>query len=76
MNKTSGLRYGNYYIYGYLDYDFYDSGKDGCTKLDKFSEKFQTAFDSPPPSFSENILQIFYNGYTCIYARRYEGQIV
>ena len=47
MNKTSGLRYGNYHIYGYLDYDFYDSGKDGCTKLDKFSEKFQTAFDPP-----------------------------
>ena len=43
----------------------------GYTKLDEFSEKFQTAFD-PSPSFSENyvaiffrkiMLQIFYNGY-------------
>ena len=57
MNKTSGLRYGNYYIYGYLDYDFYDSGKDGCAKLDKFSEKFQTAFD--PPSLLENYIANF-----------------
>ena len=28
-------------------------GKDGCTKSDEFSEKFQTTFD-PPPSCSEN----------------------
>ena len=30
----------------------------------------------PPPSFSENDIAIFYNGYGCIYARRYEGQSV
>ena len=30
----------------------------------------------PPPSFSENYIAIFYSGYGCIYARRYEGQIV
>ena len=29
---------------------------------------------TPPPSFC--MLQIFYNGYGSIYARRYEGQIV
>ena len=29
-------------------------GTDGATKTDEFSEKFQTAFDPPPPSFSEN----------------------
>ena len=30
----------------------------------------------PPPSFLENYIAIFYNGYGCIFARRYEGQIV
>ena len=29
-----------------------------------------------PPFIFKIILQIFYNGYGCIYARRYEGQIV
>ena len=29
-----------------------------------------------PPHFWKIMLQIFYNGYGCIYARRYEGQIV
>ena len=33
-------------------------GKDGATKSDEFSEKFQTAFD--PPSFSENYVAIFF----------------
>ena len=50
-------------------------GKDGCTKSDVFSEKIQTAFD-PPPHFRKIMLQMFYNGYGRIYARRYEGQIV
>ena len=51
-------------------------GKDPATKSDEFLEKFQTAFDPPPPHFWKIMLQIFYNGYSCIYARRYEGQIV
>ena len=33
-------------------------GKDGCTKSDVFSEKFQTAFD-PPPHFRKIMLQMF-----------------
>ena len=32
-------------------------GKDGVSKTDEFSEKFQTAFD--PPSFSENHIADF-----------------
>ena len=56
MNKTSGLRYGNYYIYGYFDNDFYDSGKDGCAELNEFLDKFQTP---PPPSFQKTMLQFF-----------------
>ena len=56
MNKTSGLRYGNYYIYGYFDNDFYDSGKDGCAELNEFLDKFQT---TPPPSFQKTMLQFF-----------------
>ena len=36
-------------------------GKDGCANSDEFSTKFQAAFD--PPSFSENYVAIFYNGY-------------
>ena len=32
---------------------------------------------TPPPSFLENCVAIFfYNGYGCLYARTYEGQIV
>jgi len=30
----------------------------------------------PPPSFLENYIAFFYDGYGCIYARRYESQIV
>ena len=30
----------------------------------------------PPPHFWKSMLQFFYNGYGCIYARRYEGQSV
>ena len=29
-----------------------------------------------PPHFWKIILQFFYDGYGCIYARRYDGQIV
>ena len=51
------------------------SGTDGAIKSEKFSEKFQTAFDPPPPppNFLKIILQIFYDRYGCIYARRYNG---
>ena len=38
----------------------YDWGKGPVTKSDDFLEKFQTAF--------EIMLQLFYNGYGCIYA--------
>ena len=48
-------------------------GKDGATKSDEFSEKFQTAFD-PPSLFLGNYVAIF--GYGRIYARRYDGPIV
>ena len=35
-------------------------GTNGATKTDEFSEKFQTAFDPPPPpSFSENHIADF-----------------
>ena len=34
-------------------------GTGGPTKMDEFSEKFQTAFDPPPPSFSENHIADF-----------------
>ena len=30
-------------------------GKDGPTKTDEFLEKFQTAFDPPPPHFRDKI---------------------
>ena len=46
-----------------------------ATKSDEFSEKFQTAFN-PPPHFWKIMLQIFYDRYGCIYARRHDGQIV
>ena len=49
-------------------------GKGRATKLDEFSEKFQTAFD--PPSFSKNYVPNFYYRYGCLNARRYDGQIV
>ena len=44
-------------------------GKDGATKSCEFSEKFHMAFD-PPPHFRKIILQILYNGYGRIYAKR------
>ena len=72
MNKTSGLRYGNYYIYGYFDNDFYDSGKDGCAELNEFLDKFQTT----PPLISKNYVAIFYNGYGRMHARLYKGPVV
>ena len=50
-------------------------GKGGATKSDEFLEQLKTAFD-PPPSFLENYIAIFYDRYGCIYARRYDGQIV
>ena len=34
-------------------------GKGSATKSDEFSKKFQTAFDPPPPSFSENYVANF-----------------
>ena len=43
-------------------------GKGGCIKSDEYWEKFQTAF-APPPSFLENYVAIFYDGYGLIYAR-------
>ena len=47
-------------------------GRANLGELDEILEKFQTS-----PSFLENYDAIFfYNGYGCIYARRYEGQIV
>ena len=46
-------------------------GKGPATKSDDFLEKFQTAFDPPPPPhFWKIMLQIFYKGYGRIYARR------
>ena len=36
----------------------YSLGKDGVSKIDVFSEKFQTAFD-PPPHFWKIILKFF-----------------
>ena len=51
-------------------------GKGPATKWDEFLGKFQTAFDSPLPSFLENYIAIFYDRFGCIYARRYHGWIV
>ena len=50
-------------------------GKGQATKSDKLSEKFQTAF-GPPPHFRKIMMQIFYDRYGCIYARRYDGHTV
>ena len=36
-------------------------GKPTSSKTDEFLEKFQTAFDPPPPSFSESYIAIFLN---------------
>ena len=40
----------------------YSLGKDGVSKIDVFSEKFQTAFD-PPPHFWKIMLRI--SGHNC-----------
>ena len=32
-------------------------GKDGVSETDEFSEKFQTAFDPPPPHFRKIMLR-------------------
>ena len=37
-------------------------GKGPATKSDEFSEKFQTAFDPPPPHCRKIMLQYFYDG--------------
>ena len=55
---------------------WYPLGKGGCTRSDKLLEKFQTVFDCHPPHFRKIMLQFLYNGYGCIYAWRYGGQIV
>ena len=54
---------------------FHTLGKGGATKTDKSSEKFQMAFD-PPPHFRKIMLQIFYNGYGYIYARRHRPESI
>ena len=41
-------------------------GKPVRTKTDEFLEKFQTAFDPPPPSFSENHVADFLNSCTAL----------
>ena len=47
--------------------DFWnDLGTGRATKMDEFSEKFQTAFDSQPPHFQKIILQIFFRKPTFI----------
>ena len=45
-------------------------GKDPATKSDKFLENPERPL-TPSPHFCKIILQIFYNGYGCIYARRH-----
>ena len=42
------------------------------SKMDEFSEKFQTAFDPPPPHFRKVMLQFFLTGYE---AFKFHGQI-
>ena len=49
-------------------------GKGPATKSDEFLEKFQTAFD--PPTFLENYVAIFYNGYMVAFMQGGIGQIV
>ena len=49
--------------------------KDSATKLDEFSKKFQTAFD-PPSNYWKIMLQIFHDGYACIYAGRHRPDII
>ena len=40
---------------------FITFGTDDATKSDEFSEKFQTAFDPPPPSCLENYVAFFFD---------------
>ena len=44
-----------------LDFDDFDKGKPSNSKTDEFSEKFQTAFDHPPPPiiFSKSYCNFF-----------------
>ena len=42
----------------FVEIDTHHQGTDGDTKTDEFSEKFQTAFDPPPPHFRKIILRI------------------
>ena len=47
-------------------------GKGHPTKSDEFSEKFEMVFAPPgAPHFRKIIMQFFFYGYGCIYARRY-----
>ena len=57
-------RFTNSYVCVPEDYFIIILGKDPATKSDDFLEIFQTAF-------WEIMLQIFYNGYGRIYARRH-----
>ena len=41
-------------------------GTGDVSKTDEFSEKFQTAFDPPPPSFSENYVADFLKSCTAL----------
>ena len=45
-------------------------GKGGCAKSGEVLEKIQTTF--APPSFRKIMLQILYDRFRCIYARRYD----
>ena len=51
---------------GAIFYHKHDLGEGCATKLDEFSEKFQTAFDDPP-HFRKIMLQIVYDSYGCIF---------
>ena len=46
--------------------DTLELGKRLPTKTDEFLEKFQTAFDSPPSSFSENYVADFLKSCTAL----------
>ena len=57
-------------------FHMYFLGRGPATKSDEFSEKNPNGLRSPPPSLSENFVANFYDKYGCIYAKRYDGQIV
>ena len=42
----------------------------------RWIRKKSKRLSTPPPSFSEHYIAIVYDRYGCLYARRYEGQIV